>query len=275
MNEPGLAFDGVGMTYADRAVLTNVNLRLDRGERVAVLGPSGAGKTTLLRIGAGMLEPAEGSCRVFGALRDGGRSASRTASGPERRAADRSRRRPAPADAMAPARRADVAFVPQDHALVGNLRVVQNVLLGGLSRQSALAGWWTMLRPGRRYAEVHAILDRLGIGDTLFQRTDRLSGGQQQRVAIARAVFQRPRILLLDEPVASIDPVRAASVLQLVTELAEERDITLCFSLHDVSLARRFCPRLLGLRAGHVQFDRAAGDVAAADMDALYATDAA
>jgi len=170
--------------------------------------------------------------------------------------------------------RARVGVVHQDFALVPNLRVIQNVVSGGLSRR----GFWGALRsltfPGKATSqEVHGLLQRLGIAEKLYQRTDTLSGGQQQRVALARALYQDPCVLLADEPVASVDPARARAVLELILQVAEERGLSIVVSLHDAELARALFPRVVGMREGRIYFDRATSELDAADFQQLYSLD--
>ncbi|MDP7308219.1 MAG: ATP-binding cassette domain-containing protein, partial [Roseibacillus sp.] len=110
------------------------------------------------------------------------------------------------------------------------------------------------------------------IPEKLYERTDTLSGGQQQRVAIARALFQDPVAILADEPVASVDPGRARSLLELLTGVARDEGITLVMSLHHVELAREFFPRLIGLQAGRVVFDQSADETTDRQLRELYAT---
>ena len=118
---------------------------------------------------------------------------------------------------------------------------------------------------------MHTLLERVGIPELMFRRTDRLSGGQMQRVAVARALYQRPRILLADEPVSSVDPTRARTTLGLLTHLCREEGLTLCVSLHDPLLVREFFPRVVGLQDARVVFDCAVSDLSDADLTALYA----
>ena len=152
--------------------------------------------------------------------------------------------------------RARVGFIHQELNLISNLNVLQNVLLGGLGQISTARALLLLGFPSKSIlTEVHELLERVGIGEKLYERVDRLSGGQRQRVAIARALFQKPEILLADEPVSSVDPARARSVLELLTELASERRLTLCVSLHNLELAREFFPRLVGMREGRITFD--------------------
>jgi phosphonate transport system ATP-binding protein len=152
--------------------------------------------------------------------------------------------------------RARIGFVHQDLALVPNLRVSQNVIAGGLGTLGFLASLRAMLLPSSRDLDRAAgILERVGIGPKLHQRTDSLSGGERQRVAIARALYQEPLAILADEPVSSVDPARARDTVALLVELAAERGLTLLVSLHDLDLAREFFPRLVGLRDARVVFD--------------------
>lgn len=122
--------------------------------------------------------------------------------------------------------------------------------------------------PGARQA-----LARLDLGDRLFDRCDQLSGGQQQRVGIARTLYQRPDLLLADEPVSAMDPVLADHTLSLLGEVAHERQLPLIASLHAVDLALKHFPRILGLRAGKVLFDKPANEVSDQDLATLYAND--
>lgn len=243
----GFAFTGAEVRFGPRRVLQGVDLEVGPGEAVALLGPSGSGKTTLLRLLIRALRPAGGTVRVDGLdLAELGEKELR-------------------------ALRAGIGFVHQDLRLVPNLRVSQNVLSGGLGRQSLWQSLLMFLHPsGADLQEVHRLLERVGIGEELFQRVDRLSGGQVQRVALARSLYQRPALLLADEPVSSVDPARAADLLELLLRISREEGLTLCVTLHDPDLARRFFPRVVGLRAGRVVFDRAAADLTDADLAPLY-----
>lgn len=241
LHEAGVAFSG---TWA----LADANLVVNPGESLALVGPSGAGKTTLLRLLNASQKPTTGSvCVDYRRL-----------------------------DELTPAElrgvRARIGFVHQDLALVPSLRVVSNVIAGCMGRMGFWASARAMTFPRRAHVErAAAILERVGIGEKLYQRVDSLSGGQRQRVALARALYQEPSALLLDEPVSSVDPARAKDVVELVTEISRERGITLLVSLHDIELARAFFPRLVGQRGGRIVFDRATGEIAPIDLKALYA----
>ncbi|MCB0324656.1 MAG: ATP-binding cassette domain-containing protein, partial [Bdellovibrionales bacterium] len=207
----------------------------------------GAGKTTLLSLLNGSQQVTAGAVLVDGQRLD------------ERRGAELRRLR------------SELAFVYQLLHLIPNLRVLQNVLMGRLGRLGFFSSLRLLLAPQKNVVEeVYQLLMRVGIAEKLYQPVSRLSGGEQQRVAIARALFQQPRALLTDEPVSSVDPARAHEVLELLTSLARERGVTLCMSIHQVELAQRFFPRLVGLRRGQVVFDGPPEDFTQAAYDSLY-----
>ena len=214
------------------------------------MGPSGAGKTTLLRLLNASLRPTSGSvCVDHEDLAD---------------LSARELRRV----------RSRIGFVHQDLALVPNVRVANNVLAGSFGRQSFLQSLRSVILPRRAELErAAAILERVGIGAKLFQRTDSLSGGERQRVAIARALYQEPSALLADEPVSSVDPARARDTVALLAELSAERGLTLVVSLHDLELARAFFPRLVGVRAGKLVFDLPTAEVRGEQFRDLYELD--
>jgi phosphonate transport system ATP-binding protein len=165
--------------------------------------------------------------------------------------------------------RARVGTVHQHLELVGPLRVVHNVNAGQLSRWSAARAAWSLVRPQGVDAAVQA-LDRVGLADRVFDRTDRLSGGQRQRVAVARVLVQGPELVLADEPVSALDPVLAERVLELLAGLALDRGGALVASLHDPALALRHCTRVVGLVAGRVVLDAPAERLTTGDLADFY-----
>lgn len=245
-----LAARTLGVSFGSKCVLRSVDVEVRPGEQLALVGPSGSGKTTLLRALGGALAPTDGSVEIDG-------------HDPVRLGQKQLR-----------ALRRTIGFVHQHLGLVPLLRVNHNVALGRLGERSLIGGLRSVFAPSRsEILEIHRLLERVGIEEKLFERTDTLSGGQQQRVAIARALHQRPRILLADEPVASVDPARARAVIDLLTALAREEGLTLVVSLHSLELARASFERLVGLRAGEVVFDRPTADVETQDFEQLYQLD--
>lgn len=205
------SFDGL-------RVLDGFSLSVAAGEFVALLGPSGAGKTTLLRCVSGLTQPDAGEVWVDG------RPMHRLGGGALRRA------------------RRDIGFVFQQFNLVGRRSALANVLTGRLPDVSL---WRVVLGrfPHADQRDAFAALERVGLLDQAWQRADLLSGGQQQRVAIARALVQNSRLLLADEPVASLDAEAADNVLSLMREIARERRMSVLCSLHQPTLAARFADR--------------------------------
>jgi phosphonate transport system ATP-binding protein len=222
-----------------------VDLAVAAGERVAVVGPSGAGKSTLLGVLNGATRPTAGSVRVLGAVPE-------TLRGRELRRV-----------------RARTGTVHQHLELAGPLRVVHNVNAGRLSGWSPWRAAWSLLRP-QGVADVAAALDRVGLADRLYDRTDRLSGGQRQRVALARLLVQRPELVLADEPASALDPALADQALALLGGLARETGGALVACLHDPALALRHCDRVVGLVEGRVVLDAPAGTLTLAGLEAFY-----
>lgn len=215
-------------------------------ERVTVLlGLSGSGKSTLLRHINGLQQPTSGRVIVRGEAVE--RASGRTLK----------------------ALRREIGFIFQHFHLVGSMSVLENVCtgtLGGL-RGPRLT---LMSYPKAIRREAYDQLERVGLADRAYQRADTLSGGQQQRVAIARALVQRPKILLADEPVASLDPVSAAQVMELITRISREESLTVVCSLHQVQTALTHADRIVGLRAGQIVLDRATADIGREEALSIY-----
>jgi phosphonate transport system ATP-binding protein len=252
VDDRGLRLADVTVRYGEVVALDGISLSVAAGERVGFVGPSGAGKTTLLRLLNGSVRPSAGKATVLG------HDVAALSPGELRRL------------------RARIGFVHQDLSLVPNQQVIRNVLAGRLGRRSFPGAVRMMLFPTRGEAvDVHRILERVGVQEKLYERTDRLSGGQRQRVAIARALYQEPAALLADEPVSSVDPARARDTVDLLTSISREGGLTLCMSLHNLELARAFFPRLVGMRKGRIVFDRPADELSEGDFRELYRLDSA
>lgn len=245
--EPVVRARGVTVRFGDSVALDGVDLDVAPGEVVALLGHSGSGKSTFMRALTAMV-PAEST-----ALTVAGQDVARL-NPPQLRAL-----------------RAEIGFVFQHFNLVPNLSAMTNVLTGGLHRAGRL-NLVGLFRRAQRQEALH-LLDRVGLEAKARQSARTLSGGQQQRVAIARALMQRPRLLLADEPVASLDPRLADSVLTLIRQVAAERGIPAVVSLHVVDLARRYADRVVGLRGGRVVFDAPVDQLDDASVDTIYTHD--
>ena len=249
--DPGLSFNQVGLVHPNgHRALKQVSLRLAAGEQLAVIGPSGAGKTSLLRVAGTSVRPTEGRVELLGA-------------NPWQLGAGVLRRL-----------RARIGMVHQTPPIPPRLRVVTAVLAGRLGSWSVGRALASLLYPADLVG-ARDVLARFDLADRLFDRCDRLSGGQLQRVGIARALYQRPELLLADEPVSALDPVLAdAAVGQLVAQ-SQATGATLVASLHAVDLALRWFPRIVGMREGQIVFDQPARAVSPAMLHELYAAEGA
>ena len=242
---PAVRLHQVTKDFAETRALDAVDLTVPAGQMLAILGASGSGKSTLLRTLNGLVAPTSGTVQVLGCEVTSAR-------GRQMREL-----------------RCGVGFIFQQFGLVGRLSVMENVLSGALGRiRFPRAGVLAYPRSLRLEALAH--LERVGLGDRAFQRSDTLSGGQQQRVAIARTLMQRPTVLLADEPVASLDPESSAAVMSLMLEICQEKGLTVIASLHQVELARGWADRLVGMRHGRVVLDGSPKDISGEEIMEIY-----
>jgi phosphonate transport system ATP-binding protein len=238
---PVLNVEGVSKSFGPQSVLEGVSFTLSEHEFVAVLGPSGAGKTTLFRCITGMTGADAGRIRFEGRE----------------------------IESLAPRQRRNIAVVFQQFNLVRRLTALENVLAGRLAH---VPMWRGVSRCFERADILKGFesLERVGLLDQALQRADTLSGGQQQRVAIARSLAQKPRLIVADEPVASLDPSSAAGVLKLLKEIAQSDGVAVICSLHQVNYARLYADRIIGLSRGRVILDAQIRTLHDANYDALY-----
>ena len=229
-----LSIRNASKTFGQRRALDGVSLDVSKGEMIALIGPSGSGKSTLLRSISALqtIDPGQGVITAFdGPVQEGGRI-----SGNVRRTRTR------------------IGMIFQQFNLVGRLSLFTNVALGSLGR----IGFWRGvfgLWPAETRQATMAALARFGLADYASQRANTLSGGQQQRGAIARALVQKAKIILADEPVASLDPVSARRVMEILRELNRADGLTVIVTLHQVDYALRYCKRVVALKAGKVVYD--------------------
>lgn len=165
--------------------------------------------------------------------------------------------------------RRDIGMIFQEYALVDRLTVMENVLSGRLGYVGFWRSWFRRF-PQETVDRAFELLERVGILDQLDKRADQLSGGQRQRVGIARALLQSPKLLLVDEPTASLDPKTSRQVMRLLMELATEHELTAVVNIHDVALAQLFVPRIVGLRAGEIVFDGGPTELTDARLTDIY-----
>ncbi len=243
-SDPVLSIRAASKTFGSRRALDQVSLDVARGEMIALIGPSGSGKSTLLRSIDGLQTidaPAEGvggEITAFG----GPVQARGKVSGEVRKA------------------RIRIGFIAQQFNLVGRLSLFSNVALGSLGRIPFLYGLFGRWPRETREAAM-AALHRVGVSDYAGQRANTLSGGQQQRGAIARALVQKAKIILADEPVASLDPVSARKVMEILRDLNQTDGLTVIVTLHQVDYALRYCDRVVALKAGRKVYDGPAADL--------------
>jgi phosphonate transport system ATP-binding protein len=166
--------------------------------------------------------------------------------------------------------RRKIGTVYQQHNLIPRLKVIHNVLAGQLGRWSTLRSLASLAKPHDGEL-AHKALDQVGIPEKLFDRTDELSGGQQQRVAIARVLVQDPEVVLADEPVSSVDPTLASTIVRLLIDISRDTGKTLVVSLHSVDLALAYFPRVIGIRNGTIAFDLSPEKISDAMLEELYA----
>ena len=239
----------IGLVHANgQRALRAVSLAAGRGERVAIIGPSGAGKSSLLRLLATSMRPTEGRVALLG-------------SNPwQLSSADLKRLR------------SRIGVVHQAPPLPPRQRAITAVIAGRLGQWP----WWksalSLLYPAD-IAGPREQLARLDLADRLFDRCDQLSGGQLQRVGVARVLYQRPDLLLADEPVSAMDPALADLTVNQLHSEAATRGVTLVASLHVVDIALRWFPRVIGLKAGEIVFDLPAVKVSDAVLRELYASE--
>jgi phosphonate transport system ATP-binding protein len=241
-SDPVLSIRAASKTFGSRRALDAVSLDVSRGEMIALIGPSGSGKSTLLRSIDG-LQTIDGAAKGKDAPEGGVIIAFGDPVQARGKVSDQVRKA-----------RVRIGFIAQQFNLVGRLSLFSNVALGSLGRipvWRGVLGLW----PAETRTAAMAALYRVGVADYATQRANTLSGGQQQRGAIARALVQKAKIILADEPVASLDPVSARKVMEILRDLNRSDGLTVVVTLHQVDYALRYCDRVVALKAGKKVYD--------------------
>lgn len=248
-----LSVKGLGKAYkAQQRVLDDINFDLHAGEFVAVIGRSGAGKSTLLHTLNGTIPSSCGEMLHFeddGVAQDIAQLAGR----------------------QMRQWRARCGMIFQDFCLVPRLDVLTNVLLGRLSQTSTLKSFFKVF-PDADRARAIGLLEWLNMLPQALQRAENLSGGQMQRVAICRALMQNPKILLADEPVASLDPKNTRRIMDVLRQVSDN-GISVMVNLHSVELVKEYCTRAIGIAKGRIVFDGHPGDLTDDLLYTLYGDD--
>ena len=244
-----LELQGLTRRFGSVTAVDQVRLLVPNGQMVGVIGRSGAGKSTLLRMVNRLTDPSEGRI-LFG-----GQDVTALKGAALRRW------------------RTDCAMIFQQFNLVQRLDVLTNVLVGRLNHRPGMMGTLTsllkMFTAEERAMAIQA-LDRFDLAETALQRADTLSGGQQQRVAICRALLQEPKLILADEPIASLDPRNAKTVMDALRQVNREDGITVLTNLHHLDTARQYCDRIVAMQAGRVMFDGPPAELTGARVREIY-----
>jgi phosphonate transport system ATP-binding protein len=243
---PALRVSGLVKAYGDNAVLRGVEFEALAGVATALIGANGSGKSTTLKCLIRLVEPDAGRIEVF----------------------DRDVMTLGPRDLRR--FRSQVGMVWQKHNLVPRVSALSNVLHGAQGRRQGPAAWFQATAPAALRAEAMTCLARVGLADKALQRVDSLSGGQQQRVAIARTLMQRARLILADEPDASLDPQSGEEVMRLLADLARKDGLTVVFISHRMEHTLAFSDRILGLQKGRLVMDKASTATDAAELRRFF-----
>lgn len=246
-----LEFKKVSKVYGNHEVkaLDTASFTVEEGEFVSIIGPSGAGKSTLLRCINRLVDATSGEIVFDGddvtKLRKKELRQVRTKTG----------------------------MIFQHYNLVDRLSVIENVLHGRLGKKSTISGMFGHYTEKEKL-EAFQILKELGLAEQAYKRCDELSGGQKQRVGIARAIMQQPKLILCDEPIASLDPKASRIIMDHLAAINRNKKITCIVNLHQVDVARKYSKRIIGVTGGKIVFDGAASELTDAVIHQIYQSDA-
>lgn len=244
---PAIEADTLVVSYGKLQVLRGISFTIPAGQGVVLLGANGCGKSTLMRSLNGLEKLQSGTIRIQG----------EALSGASRRELRKIRQ--------------GMGYVFQHFNLVPQLNAFQNVLFGSLGRQRfGLLSCLSVTASAADREKAMQCLDRVGMADRALHRPSELSGGQQQRVAIARMLMQDPKVVIADEPIASLDPKAGREVLDLLWRIVREEKLSMLCTLHQLDLAQEYADRILGMKAGRIEIDGAITDTDTAQLNTLY-----
>ncbi len=241
-----LKLENISVLYDGRVLaVDDVSLEVKQGEFVGVIGSSGSGKSTLLKAINLLVRPSQGKVYVDDVEITG----------------------------MNPAQlkniRKSIGFIFQDYNLIERSTVIDNVLIGRLGYKSPFKSLLGIFS-NDDYERAEKALSQVGLSEKMFVKAHELSGGQKQRVAIAKTLCQRPRIILADEPVSSLDITTSQNVMDYFKKVNEKKNMTIIINLHDVNLAKKYCERIIALKKGRVVFDGRPGELDDGILEKLY-----
>lgn len=245
-----LEFKNVSKEYKGGVkALSNINLEVNEGEFLSIIGPSGAGKSTLLRCINRLIDPTEGEVKF-----------------------DDEKVTALKKSELKNLRR-KIGMIFQHYNLVNRLSVVENVLHGRLGYKSAIKGIIGINSEDEK-KKAFEILNKLGIKEQAYKRCDELSGGQKQRVGIARALIQNPKLVLCDEPIASLDPNSSKIIMDHLKNINKETGITCILNLHQVDVAMKYSDRIVGINGGKIIYDGDASNLTKEIIHEIYGIEA-
>lgn len=244
-----LEFKEVGKSYdKNTRALKHINFSVEQGEFISIIGPSGAGKSTLLRCVNRLVDTSEGSIILDG-------TDITKVKGKELRKV-----------------RTKTGMIFQHYNLVERLSVVENVLHGLLGKKNAISGMLGLYTEAEK-KQAFSILYDLGLMDQAYKRCSELSGGQKQRVGIARAIMQQPKVILCDEPIASLDPKSSKVIMDHLAKINKMKNITCLVNLHQVDVALKYSDRIIGVSSGEIVYDGSPDDLTQEDIHRIYQSD--
>lgn len=234
-----VSYDGKNMALKD------INMEVNQGEFIGIIGSSGSGKSTLLKTINLLVRPIKG--RVYIDNIDITQVSNSELRGIRR----------------------GIGFIFQDYNLIDRSSVLDNVLIGRLGYKSSFKSILGLFSKDE-YERANTALRQVALREKMFERADQLSGGQKQRVAIAKTLCQRPKIILADEPVSSLDVTTAQNVMDYFKRVNEKKNMTILINLHDVNLAKKYCDRIIALKNGEIHCDGKVGDLSESQLREIY-----